>query len=789
MAIGIPQLVSVTEKLLTEQQRTREDAVTAEKRKIRDLQKQYKEGDKRTREIKDIKLELDRMKEDAQQNAKASAETKDATVKLLGISNKEFEQRRGMVQHIANQRATLEALAKSIEEQGGVAEENKNFIKLSTDLQREEIALRRRTATSPSKRAELDEERRNLDKKNSFLLRTISKGITGMKDKMFEKVKGAGRSIWAVLKGTMLAGFLVALLAFLDSDTWKRMQENIVEFVKNPSLSNFFAIFAPAGKWSIIAAVGGLALLFGPVRTAMAVGGLLYTGIKGFTGMFLKGGLIQRGLAGLTDLVRRTFGPKKPPILPKTGLPGTGADKEGQTRKPGKAGKGPGGKFAKVGAGLLRGAAGAARFLGPIGLAITAVMGVVDGVRAGMEEAQKENSTNLTIMREASAGVISGLTFGLISQDTISKAFLSVGCKFDEMSAGVVKVTQKAWQGVKDLIPTEEKLKEKFTTLKNDLSPLTEIKLPTEFSPAAIQESVTSLACALNASFENITGININDELSNIKNSVTDKAAALVCSFENITGIDVNATLTSIKTGVADTAKRLTSSFENITGLTVPKSFTEAKDLAAKTLEDVGCLVSDKFTELTGLTMPTFGDIENKLSDLGTRISGSFTDLWNIELPSFAEIGTKLEGLLPDMSNPLQSLSNALRKSASDKGVLDWWPMRQGARAISDVIDSLIPRNQQLKEGGSIKGGYPYLVGEMGPELIIPTGSGQVFNANRTEQILASGIDRSTQGMGGGTSLVNAPVTSVQNNQTSTTFTKTSLTHPSPLLNAVNAAA
>ena len=249
MAKGIPQLVSVTEKLLTEQQRTREDAVKAEKRKIADLQKQYKEGDKRTREIKDIKLELDRMKEDAKQNAKASAETKDATVKLLGISTKEFEKRRGMVQHIANQRATLDALKKSIEEQGGVAEENKNFIKLSTDLQREEIALRRRTATSPSKRAELDEERRNLDKKNSFLLRTISKGITSMKDKMFEKVKGAGRSIWAVLKGTLLAGFLVGLLAFLDSDTWKAWKKWISEEAP-PLLENLWKnIIKPTWEW------------------------------------------------------------------------------------------------------------------------------------------------------------------------------------------------------------------------------------------------------------------------------------------------------------------------------------------------------------------------------------------------------------------------------------------------------------------------------------------------------------------------------------------------------------
>ena len=233
----------------------------------------------------------------------------------------------------------------------------------------------------------------------------------------------------------------------------------------------------------------------------------------------------------------------------------------------------------------------------------------------------------------------------------------------------------------------------------------------------------------------------------------------------------------------------MTSSFENITGLTVPKSFTEAKDLAAKTLEDVGCLVSDKFTELTGLTMPTFGDIEGKLSDLGTRISRSFTDLTDIELPSFAEIGTKIKNILPNITDPFAGIVEKMRASDFFKDAKTDWSWGSPIKSIKGTILKAFTSAFSRALGGPIKQGLPYLVGEMGPELILPSGSGQVLNAQRTEQILASGINRGMQGMGGGTSLVNAPVTSVQNNQTSTTFTKTSLTHPSPLLNAVNAAA
>jgi len=138
------------------------------------------------------------------------------------------------------------------------------------------------------------------------------------------------------------------------------------------------------------------------------------------------------------------------------------------------------------------------------------------------------------------------------------------------------------------------------------------------------------------------------------------------------------------------------------------------------------------------------------------------------------------------MKNPLISLSDALRKSAQDDGALDWWPMNRGARAISDVIDGIISRAM----GGPIKQGLPYLVGEMGPELILPSGSGQVLNAQRTEQILASGINRGMQGMGSsGSAIVNAPVNTVNNSQNNTTVTSTELTHPNSLLNAVNLAA
>ena len=64
------------------------------------------------------------------------------------------------------------------------------------------------------------------------------------------------------------------------------------------------------------------------------------------------------------------------------------------------------------------------------------------------------------------------------------------------------------------------------------------------------------------------------------------------------------------------------------------------------------------------------------------------------------------------------------------------------------------------------------LVGEMGPEMILPNQGGQVLNAQRTQQMLQAGMQRGMGGAGGGgtTSIntggnvVSAPTTNYVNN-------------------------
>ena len=81
----------------------------------------------------------------------------------------------------------------------------------------------------------------------------------------------------------------------------------------------------------------------------------------------------------------------------------------------------------------------------------------------------------MTIAREATAGVISGLTFGLVSQETISKGLTATGQFFKDLLAGVPSMDEikefstKAFNNTKDFfknvfdqVPSMDELKTTF---------------------------------------------------------------------------------------------------------------------------------------------------------------------------------------------------------------------------------------------------------------------------------------------------------------------------------------
>ena len=503
------------------------------------------------------------------------------------------------------------------------------------------------------------------EKKTRNLLKKIAGGIGGIAGSMKDAAKKGGRKFGDILKGTLFAGLMLALLAFVNSPYWDKfidimakaagfITKKLVPFFTDlgslitdfswDKLKNFFSDH----KGALAVFLGLIALkTFGFGTIALAALGAIKFAVLGSLGMVTKGvgfalkkpfKLAKTGLKRIASNASNKIGNSLRSVWGATkgkgkklldlgmkkgsgllGIAKRGANSisgalnsifsTGKGKIAGGAAKSVGG-LAKAGGGLLRMLGGAARFAGPLGIAVTAGIGIIGGVTAGIEEYKKTGKLGSAV-REGAAGALKALTFGLVSQETFSDGFKAIGDKFDSLTTGVTNMASKAWDGVKTLIPTEEGLKKSFTKLKDNLAPLSEIKLPTEVSFSEIKKSVGTMATALNTSFANITGIDISKTLTSIKDGVASKAKALVTSFENITGIDIGGTLKGIKDGVASKAKDLVKGFEDITGLTVP----------------------------------TFADVKSKIADIGSKLSESFSGLMDDAKGFFGSTTSWMKGL------------------------------------------------------------------------------------------------------------------------------------------------
>ena len=188
--------------------------------------------------------------------------------------------------------------------------------------------------------------------------------------------------------------------------------------------------------------------------------------------------------------------------------------------------------------GGLRAATGALRFAGPIGLAVTAGMGLFDGIQAGIKEFRESGKVGEAV-KEGFAGTLSGLTFGLVSQESISKGFDAIGDFAVKTVDGLKNAASAGFDKAKEL---------------------------------------TNLGVA---KFEELTGLTVPTNLTEVRDAVGKGLTAAAEGFNNLTGLSIPTNLTELKDKLTGTFDLVGASFTKLTGIEVPTF----DDLQAKVTE------------------------------------------------------------------------------------------------------------------------------------------------------------------------------------------------------------
>ena len=261
----IAKLPGAIEKLNETNKRAAAKAALDEKRKLADLKKQQtaanKKGSAKTREDMDAIQEL----KDLRADIKARGAREEAAA--------------------ASTAGQAIALKAQIEKDGKVAEDNKEFQKLSYEARKEDYAQRLDNATSPAAKKQIKEDARADAKKNGSKLDKIAAGIGGLFEMGKKGLKTAALGGMALLSTLAIGGLMIALGKFLQSDTFKNMTKFIEEELL-PYLTEIGIVIGAFVGGAAIAKFISIAkkvkLAFTAVRTFMMV--TMLDNVKGMIG-------------------------------------------------------------------------------------------------------------------------------------------------------------------------------------------------------------------------------------------------------------------------------------------------------------------------------------------------------------------------------------------------------------------------------------------------------------------------------------------------------------------------
>ena len=437
----------------------------------------------RVKKLEELKKEAEKANEDA-----VKREERDR--KLLRLTEEQYDAMLKQKKVTDEQLKVAEEAKKSMEELskrfGEDAKDNLEYQEATKNYQDEQ----KKYQDEQLKLQKLEKRRGLLGRfKDTKVGQAAGKGAGFVKDKTLNALRktfGKAKGIFERFGGLFTLIILPALLLLVNSPIFETIKETIKSFI------DFFdpAGDSPFGEKGIFGSAGpllgtGAGTLLGGLAIASFLAPFKVVGGIAKLGFFIAK-TIYSGIMGVVDGIRF---PKDMTPDTQSGVDGSvdgsvdkdkkdkkDQDKKRKQKKPkgrfgrlfsgagklvksvaGGAGR-AGGAIASAGKGVVEGAKkagsaiaksgasmgskaasvigkgarlalGAARFAGPVGLGITAAMGIFDGVSAGVEEFKKSGKLGSAV-QEGLAGAASGLTFGLVSQKTISGGLGKIGSFF-----------------------------------------------------------------------------------------------------------------------------------------------------------------------------------------------------------------------------------------------------------------------------------------------------------------------------------------------------------------------
>jgi len=543
---SISGLTKTTERLVSVQKAEGDKAKQDRKKTITELEKQSKAGDGRKKGVKQARaaaltelkkievstaldkavneemsrsvadslninldeLQLRKDQKQALDNQKAALGKLEEAIKAAGgdpAQNAEFQRRTLAFQDAEKaqqaqsrttevaagelEREKLEAMKVQLEKNGQVATDSKEFNKLSYEIEKAALQKRFDEADSPAARKEIRDQQRQLAAKQEGLLGKIAGGINSLRDSAKEKLKSAGKGIMALLSGFAIAGFALALVAFLNSKFWQDTKTYIIKTLL-PKLEEFYnAFFGEGGGFmkgisalfgddsgigSIVLGIGAAAALFAAFKFAKllsAVKGLL-GGVGGFAKKLTGIGGKGKGVAGA--------------VTPAGGKVGAAKRVKGGKG----AGAGVGKALGNIGKGLGKGLSGILR-------------GIAGGLMAFANPAVAIGAAAFAAAIVLVGGAVAGAAYLLgKAMPTLRDGFKSFedlnGAKLSEVGLGMAAIgggmaafgAGKAVEGVGGLIGSIGG----FFSGKDKLTPLQQLKIFSETPINAVQATANANA-------------------------------------------------------------------------------------------------------------------------------------------------------------------------------------------------------------------------------------------------------------------------------------------------------